>query len=109
MTMKKDRKPLRQRVAERQAAEREGRRTTGATPVNWRRLAGVTGNTLQVLGLILIIWEILPLIRGVIGARVGWASITVYALIFILGRVIRAAADIARRLDTPSGDRERRP
>ncbi len=92
------RKPLRQRVAERKAGY--GRREESETARLWRRRLGTLGNLFQIVALILLVVEVLPLIQGGLEgvASLNYMRITVYALVFVLGRIVRAGADLTRTL-----------
>ena len=90
------RKPLRQRIAERKAGY--GRPVESAAARLWRRRLAMLGNLLQGVALILLVIDVLPLIQeGFDGAaRLNYTRITVYALVFVLGRIVRAGADLSR-------------
>lgn len=92
--MKKPRKPLRQRVADRKAGREEPEEKESQR--RWRRRLARLGNILQFGAILLILFEILPAMAGDFDAEIKWTRIISYSLIYVLGRIVRAGSDIIR-------------
>ncbi len=92
--MKRPRKPLRQRVADRKAGREEPEEKESQR--RWRRRLALLGNLLQFVAILLILFEVLPAMAGNFDAEIEWTRIIFYSLLYVLGRIIRAGSDIFR-------------
>lgn len=94
--MKQPRKPLRQRVADRKAGR--DKPVENETSKRWRKRVAIVGNGLQVVALLLLAAELLPLANGDFGAVIEWDRIVGLAVVFVAGRILRAGSDILRSM-----------
>jgi len=111
------RKPLRQRVAERKAAEAAGKKAKKAVKKKpaaasgvpgpdapekpapaparrWRKRLALLGNILQAVSLLLLVIEVFSVLGG---KPAHIELIALYSVIFIIGRATRTGADLIRR------------
>jgi hypothetical protein len=111
-SMIEPRKPLRQRVAERKAAEAAGKKAAKKKPaaipdvpgpeasekpapvLRWRKRLALLGNILQAVSLLLLVIEVFSVLGG---KPAHIELIALYSVIFIIGRATRTGADLMRR------------
>lgn len=115
MAKERERKPLRERVAERKEQEQKEKRgaKAGATPSEekpspseierreranllWGRLA-LLGTVLQAIGILLVIVEAF-ILWSAAGQWDRWGWLIVYCIIFGAGRVLKLVGDAQRSL-----------
>jgi len=113
MAKEKERKPLRERVAERKEREQKEKRgaKAGTTPseekpapdeaerrertkVLWERVS-LLGTALQALGILLVIVEAFILWNAA-GQWDRWTWLIVYCIVFAAGRVLKMVGDAQR-------------
>lgn len=86
------RKPLRQRVAERRAGIKP---EDDASTLKWRKRLGFAANILQGVALVMLLIYLFQFLTGDIKS-LNYMIIGFYAVLFIIGRVIRIAIDIQK-------------